>query len=53
MITAGVVLGMGQEKPDPAPAVTRGGSWAESSGILGGICAPGPREDLWKRTLLL
>lgn len=36
------------------PGVSRGVSWAESSGIFfHGISAPGAAENLWKRTFLL
>lgn len=35
------------------PGVSRGGSWAESSGTFHGISAPGAVENLWKRTFLL
>lgn len=46
-------VGKGTEKLDLTPDVSRGDSWAESSGIFHGICAPGAAGNLWKRTFLL
>lgn len=45
--------GTGKGGENPAPGVTEGASWADSSGISGGICAPGTAEELWKRTFLM